>query len=238
MYVHTDIPFIHFPPSTYLFWFFVLSRPLALPLPLVCCCCYIPDSSHLVQAAIPWAPAPYFLPQSSCSCSLPLPLFPSLTLLPALPLTALWPELLLDSLEGRGCLKLLGRGFHSPTLLTPEPAKGTKYSVKKVGSQRTTSVTGIEISKSDSYSPIHKFPGEFTHQPSFFFLPLLFQILSVIFMCALPLLSPCNASSNARQEPHSCSSINSPLICSICFSPASCIVLRVCVLFLSLTSSH
>lgn len=65
------------------------------------------------------------------SCSLTLPLFASLTPLPALPLTALWPELLLDSLEGRGCSKLLGKGFHSPTLLTADLAKGTKNSVKR-----------------------------------------------------------------------------------------------------------
>lgn len=134
--------------------------------------------------------------QLQSSCSLPLPLFASLTLLPALPLTALGHELLLDSLEGRGCLKLLGRGFHSPIFLTPEPAKGTKNSVKKVGSQRTTSAAGTEISQTLTY-PIHKFPGKFTHQPSLFFLPLLFQILSVFSTCALHLLSPCNVSSKA-----------------------------------------
>lgn len=98
-----------------------------------------------------------------------------------------------------------------PALLTPEAAKGTKYSVKKVGSQRTTSAAGIEISQTH---PIHKFPGKFTHQPSLFFLPLLFQILSVFFIYALHLLSPCNVSSNTCQEPHPCSSINSPLFCS------------------------
>lgn len=134
----------------------------------------------------------------------------------------------------------LGQGIHSPTLLTPEPAKGARDSTEKLGSQRITSTAGIGTGQSLTHSSwFISFPANSPITPVYYlFLPPCLQILPVISICLLHLLSSCNIPSNIRQEPHAYSCINSSLICSICFSPASYIVLRVCVSLVSLTFSH
>lgn len=130
---------------------------------------------------------------------------------------------------------LPGKGIHSPALLTPEPAKGTKDPMEKMGSQRITSAAGVEAGLSYLLIPIHQFPHKFTHRSSLFLISPSTHphshspITSVISLKCL---------FQRTSGTHLCSSINSSLICSICFSPASSTVLRDCVSFFSSTFSQ
>lgn len=197
-------------PSIHLPYFFVLSRPLALPLPAVCSCCYwsshqsflpLPKhhslgSYHQPSGARCWlsrgAPTP-----AGCDClSLPPLLFLLLSCLLLCDLNCFW-----ISPEGRGRVQLSAWERNSlPGITHPRASQGNQRFNGRDG-ESMNNTCSWHWSRSASYLLIliHQFPHKLPIAPVYFlFLPLCIQI--VISICPLPLLPPCNVSSNVPQE--------------------------------------
>lgn len=125
----------------------------------------------------------------------------------------------------------LGEGF-TPWHYSPQSQPG-EPKIQQKSWELKSNICGWQWNRSVSYlcAPIHQFPHKFIYCSIYFLiLALRIQILTAISICHCINYLPA-ISSNVPQDPHPCSSVNSSLICSLCFSLISYIVLRAWVSF-------